>query len=33
MASKKSSKRLKKAKKLQSTKPLTIHGIPPGPNV
>jgi len=32
MAAKKTTKRLKKSKKLLATKPLTIH-IPPGPNV
>ena len=32
MASKKATKQLKKSKKLQSTRPLTIHGIPPGPS-
>jgi len=32
VASKKSNKRLNKSKKLQPTKPLTIHGIPPGPS-
>jgi hypothetical protein len=32
MTTKKATKRLKKSKKLQATKPLTIR-IPPGPNV